>query len=79
VLRVDVPRGTDDNACLRVLEQLHSLVERAERGPDEIVLLLRDRAGACIELAGAEILVRHTADLESQVRSLVGRANLSPL
>jgi len=28
VMRVDVPRGDDDNACLRVLEQLHGLVER---------------------------------------------------
>jgi DNA polymerase-3 subunit alpha len=77
VLRVAVPRGEDDNACLRLLEQLHGLVERSERGLDEIVLVLRDRAGGCIELAGAEILVRHTADFELQVRTLVGADNLT--
>src|SRR5438876_486515 len=53
VLRVDVPRGEDDNACLRVLEQLHGLVE-SNRGSDELVLLLRDRAGSVIQLEGAE-------------------------
>ena len=75
VLRVVVPRGEDDNACVRVLEQLHGLVERFP-GPDEIHLVLHDRAGARIELAGADILVRHTPDLESQVRTLVGADNL---
>src|SRR5712691_1958679 len=43
VLRVVVPRGDDDNACVRVLEQLHGLVERFP-GPDEIHLVLHDRA-----------------------------------
>jgi DNA polymerase-3 subunit alpha len=75
VLRVVVPRGEDDNACVRVLEQLHLLVERSP-GPDEIKLVLHDRAGARIELSGADILVRHSADLESQVRTLVGAENL---
>ena len=77
VLRVDIPRGDDDNACLRVLEQLHGLVERCERGSDEIVLVLRDRSGGCVELAGAEILVRHSPDLESQMRTLVGADNVT--
>jgi DNA polymerase-3 subunit alpha len=75
VLRVVVPRGEDDNACVRVLEQLHVLVERFP-GSDEIRLVLLDRAGGRIELAGADILVRHTPDLESQVRTLVGADNL---
>jgi hypothetical protein len=75
VLRVMIPRGEDDNACVRVLEQLHVLVERFP-GPDEIRLVLLDRAGGRIELAGADILVRHTPDLESQVRTLVGADNL---
>ena len=77
ILRVDVPRGEDDNACLRVLEQLHGLVERCEPGADEIVLVLRDKAGECVELDGAEILVRHSPDLESQVRTLVGADNVT--
>jgi len=75
VLRVVVPRGEDDNACVRVLEQLHLLVERSP-GPDEIHLVLHDRAGARIELSGADILVQHSGDLESQVRTLVGAENL---
>jgi hypothetical protein len=72
---VVVPRGEDDNACVRVLEQLHGLVERFP-GSDEIHLVLHDRAGERIELAGADILVRHSADLEAQVRTLVGAENL---
>jgi DNA polymerase III subunit alpha len=75
VLEVVIPRGEDDNACLRVLEQLHGLVERFP-GSDEIRLVLHDRSGGRIELAGADILVRHTPDLESQVRTLVGADNL---
>jgi DNA polymerase III subunit alpha len=75
VLRVVIPRSEDDNACVRVLEQLHSLVERFP-GPDEIRLVLHDRLGGQIELAGTDILVRHTPDLESQVRTLVGSDNL---
>jgi hypothetical protein len=72
---VVIPRSEDDNACVRVLEQLHSLVERFP-GPDEIRLVLHDRLGGQIELAGTDILVRHTPDLESQVRTLVGSDNL---
>jgi DNA polymerase III subunit alpha len=75
VLRVVVPRGPDDNACVRVLEQLHGLVERFP-GSDLIQLVLHDRAGCKIELAGADIPVRHSADLELQVRTLVGADNL---
>ncbi len=75
VLRVVVPRGEDDNACLRVLEQLHVLVERFP-GSDQMLLVLLDRSGGRIELTGADILVRHTPDLESQVRTLVGADNL---
>jgi DNA polymerase-3 subunit alpha len=76
ILHVDVPRGEDDNACVRVLEQLQVLVERYP-GSDEIHLVLRDRGGERIELAGARILVQHTPDLESHVRSLVGADHLS--
>ena len=75
VLRVVVPRGEDDNACVRVLEQLHILVEHSP-GPDSIQLILHDRAGGRIELAGADIAVRHSAELEVQVRTLVGANNL---
>jgi hypothetical protein len=76
VLRVDVPRGDDDNACLRVLEQLHGLIE-SNKGSDELVLFLRDRAGSVIQLDGAEILVAHSAELESRVRTIVGPENFS--
>ncbi|MCA1646168.1 MAG: hypothetical protein LC797_12145, partial [Chloroflexi bacterium] len=41
VLWVVVPRGEDDNACVRLLEQLHILVERFP-GSDEIRLVLHD-------------------------------------
>jgi DNA polymerase III subunit alpha len=75
VLRVVVPRTDDDNACLRLLEQLHVLVERFP-GSDKIELVLHDRAGGQIELAGAEIPVKHSSELESQVRTLVGETNL---
>ncbi|MBV9602209.1 MAG: DNA polymerase III subunit alpha [Chloroflexi bacterium] len=74
VLRVVVPR-TDDNACVRLLEQLHVLVERSP-GRDEIQLVLHDRSGCRVELAGADIPVKHSSELESQVRTLVGEANL---
>jgi DNA polymerase-3 subunit alpha len=75
VLRVVVPRTDDDNACVRLLEQLHVLVERFP-GKDEIQLVLHDRSGCRIELAGAEIPVKHSSELESQVRTLVGEGNL---
>jgi hypothetical protein len=78
VLRVIVPRGEDDNACVRLLEQLHIIVVQSP-GPDEVQLVLHDRAGGRIELTGADILVRHSADLESQVRTLVGADNLEVL
>jgi len=78
VLRVVVPRGEDDNACLHVLEQLHSLVGRSP-GSDEIQLVLHDRSGSPIELAGADIPVKHSPELESQVRTLVGQDNLQVL
>lgn len=74
VLRIAIPR-VDDSVCLRVLEQLHGLVERYP-GSDAIELLLRDRTGGVIELTGAEILVQHSPDLETQVRNLVGEENL---
>ena len=76
VLRVVVPRGDDDNACLRLLEQLHVLVERCAGGRDELQLVLHDRAGSRVELAGADIAVKHSPELESQVRTLVGADNL---
>jgi OB-fold nucleic acid binding domain len=75
VLRVVVPRGDDDNACVRVLEHLHSLVERWP-GPDEIRLVLHDRLGGQVELTGTDIHVRCTPELESQLRTLVGSDNL---
>jgi hypothetical protein len=77
-LRVVVPRGVDDNACVRILEQLNVIV-RQSPGSDHIELVLHDRAGARIELAGADIAVQHSADLESQVRTLVGTENLEVL
>ena len=78
VLRVVVPRGEDDNACVRLLEQLHIIVVQSP-GPDQVQLVLHDRTGGRIELAGADILVRHSADLELQVRTLVGADNLEVL
>jgi DNA polymerase-3 subunit alpha len=76
ILRVVVPRGDDDNACVRLLEQLHVLVERCAGGADELQLVLHDRAGGQIALANTDIAVRHTPELESQVRTLVGAGNL---
>ena len=70
-----VPRTEDDNACVRLLEQLHVLVERFP-GTDKLELVLHDRTGCQIELAGADIPVKHSSELESQVRTLVGEANL---
>jgi hypothetical protein len=61
-----------------VLEQLHGLVERFP-GSDEIKLVLHDRAGCRIALEGTEILVRHSPDLETQVRTLVGAHNCQVL
>jgi DNA polymerase III subunit alpha len=75
VLRVVVPRNGDDNACVRVLEQLHVLVERFP-GQDEMLLVLHDRDGGRIALDGTEIGVKHSSELESQVRTLVGDSNL---
>jgi DNA polymerase-3 subunit alpha len=75
ILRVVVPRGEDDNACLRLLEQLHVLVVRSP-GQDEVQLVVHDRGGSRIELAGADIAVKHSSELESQVRALVGETNL---
>jgi DNA polymerase III subunit alpha len=78
VLRVVVPRNGDDNACLRLLEQIHILVERFP-GQDEIQLVLHDRDGGRIELDGAEIGVRHSGELEAHVRTLVGESNVNVL
>jgi DNA polymerase-3 subunit alpha len=75
VLRVVVPRNGDDNACVRVLEQLHVLVERFP-GQDELRLVLHDRDGARVALDGTQIGVSHSTELESQVRTLVGEGNL---
>jgi DNA polymerase-3 subunit alpha len=75
VLRVVVPRGEDDNACLRLLEKLHVLVERSP-GQDEVQLVVHDRGGGRIELAGADIAVKHSSELETQMRALVGETNL---
>jgi hypothetical protein len=77
-LRVVVPRNEDDNACVRLLEQLHVLVERFP-GDDEVRLVLHDRGGARIELDGADIAVKHSSELEAQVRTLVGASNLEVL
>jgi DNA polymerase-3 subunit alpha len=74
IMRVVVPRESD-NACLRVLEQLQLVVQRSP-GEDAIQLILHDRGGAPVELRGADIAVKHSAELESQVRRLVGEANL---
>jgi DNA polymerase III subunit alpha len=77
-LCVTVPRADDDQGSLRVLEQLHALIERSP-GPDQIRLVLHDKAGGQVELDGAEILVRHSEDLENQMRSLVGDENVAVL
>jgi hypothetical protein len=77
-LRVVVPRDEDDAACMRVLEQLHGLVQRYP-GQDALELVLRDRSGGRVALAGAEIQVHHSADLEAQVKTLVGPDNVSDL
>jgi hypothetical protein len=50
------------------------LVERSP-GQDEIQLVLHDRSGCKIELKGADIAVKHSSELESQVRTLVGEEN----
>jgi hypothetical protein len=76
VLRVVVPRGDDDNACVRLLEQLHVLVERYAGDGDELQLVLHDRTGGQIALANTDINVRHTPELESQVKTLLGADNL---
>jgi hypothetical protein len=79
VLRVVVPREGDDNACLRLLEQLHVLVQRHGPGQDEVQLVLHDRAGGRVELSGADIAVTHSNELELQMRTLVGESNLQVL
>ncbi len=76
VLRIEVPRSGDDNACLRVLEQLHGLVERYP-GSDVVELVLRDRGGCAVELSGAHIQVQLSSDVEQQLRGLVGEENLT--
>ena len=76
VLRVVVPRERGRQRLRALLEQLHVLVERFP-GKDELQLVLHDRAGVQIELAGADIAVKHSTELESQVRTLVGEANLA--
>ena len=78
VLRVVVPRNGDDNTCVRLLEQIHVLVERFP-GQDEIQLVLHDRDGGRIELDGADIGVKHSSELEVQVRTLVGDNNVNVL
>jgi len=77
-LQVIVPRSDDDHGCLRVLEQLHALVERSP-GADRLRLVLHDKQGARVVLEGAAILVQHSAELERQVRSLVGDGNVAVL
>ncbi len=74
-LEVVVPRGEDDAACLRVLEQLHGLVERYP-GEDQVHLVLHDRSGGRVELAGAHVSIRYSPDIAAQVRGLVGDENL---
>jgi DNA polymerase III subunit alpha len=79
VLRVMVPRDlNDDAASLRLVEQLHGLVAR-NPGQDTLELVLRDRSGRQVELAGAEIQISHSPDLEAQVRGLVGSDNVANL
>ncbi len=73
-LEVVVPRA-DDLTCLRLLEQLHSLVERFP-GVDPLRLVLFDREGRRVELNGANICIRHSPEVEAQVRALVGEDNL---
>jgi hypothetical protein len=77
ILRVVVPRNADDNACVRMLEQLHVLVDRFP-GRDELQLIVHARDGARIELSGADIPVK-SSELEGQVRTLVGESNVELL
>jgi DNA polymerase III subunit alpha len=77
ILRVVVPRNGDDNACVRMLEQLHVLVDRFP-GEDELQLIVHARDGARIELSGADIPVQ-CSELEGQVRNLVGESNVELL
>ena len=75
ILRVVVPRGEDDASCLRLLEQLHGLVER-HPGEDALQLVLCDRSGRAVELHGAPVRVRHSPEIEHQLRGLVGAQNV---
>jgi hypothetical protein len=72
-----VPRH-DDATCLRILEQLHALAERAS-GDARIQLTLFDRQGNPVRLNGGGIPVAHSTELEAQLRALVGDDNLTVL
>jgi hypothetical protein len=74
-VRITVPRQ-DDTMCVRVLEQLHALVERFP-GEDAVQLLLQDRTGGLVELEDARILVRFCTEVDSQTRALVGDENVA--
>jgi DNA polymerase-3 subunit alpha len=72
-LRIAVPRNDDDNACVRLLEQIHALVE-TNSGQDQLELVLTLRNGSTVLLAG--IHIRRSPELERQLRALVGETNV---
>ena len=75
VVRVTIPRNGNDDACLRLLEQLHGVVER-NPGQDQLRLILRDRAGGRVELIDAAITIQYSPEVEAQLRDLVGEEQL---
>jgi DNA polymerase III subunit alpha len=77
VVHVTVPRA-DDDTCLRVLGQVHALVERSP-GPDQLELTLFDRQGTPVRLVGADVRVAWSAELVAQLRGLVGQENVREL
>jgi hypothetical protein len=72
VMHVLVPRP-DDESCQRMLTQLHVLVEK-NPGSDRIELTLLDRDGRRVALSGATIGVRHSPEVEEQLRQIAGPA-----
>jgi hypothetical protein len=78
VIRVTVPRNGDDITCVRLLEQLHALVE-SNPGQHLVQLILRDRAGNSIELIDAAILIDYSPQVDAQLRALVGDGQVAML
>jgi DNA polymerase-3 subunit alpha len=75
VVAVQVPRP-DDATAMRVLEQLHNLVE-LNPGTDRLDLMLYERDGVPVTLVGADIRVQLSPELEAQLRQMVGDENVN--